>query len=418
MDKIEYLKYSVNKRLYSKLKWFYTFFIVLDYNQIEEDEFIRYNNGIEVLVNEEWVKLDNVKANEPIFSFITTITIDKEWCINVNEKTNTTIGRLISNCILLTDNFGDKIPYINKLFTIKDVEGIVGPLLRNKVVTVDEYLKFTYAVGYLTGLSNITTISATEKSILPTPGLDKKKKELIKEFDNKYGKDWNTNRTRVQELLNELKKFDQEWIKDDPSYGKYMSGKVTDNSRPKMFISFGGEAGFNSKSGYVDFVANSLLEQYPDLPEQLAAMYNSSRSGSYDRGHETQKGGSAAKDIIRSTSGVVISQGDCGSKQGYTITVTKNNHKALFGRYLLNGTLIENTESLIGQTITIRSPLYCLSNGDTYCRYCAGEIAASTPTGVSLKLLSISSALLKISLKAMHNTQVSLVKFNILENLK
>ena len=185
-----------------------------------------------------------------------------------------------------------------------------------------------------------------------------------------------------------------------------------------MYISFGGEAGFDSKSGYVNFVANSLLEQYPDLPEQLATMYNTSRSGSYDRGHETQKGGSAAKDIIRSTSGVKIIMGDCGSKKGYKLLVTKNNHKSLFGRYLLNGKLIEDTESLIGTTITIRSPLYCLSNGDNYCKICAGEIAATTPTGVSLKLLSVSSALLKISLKAMHNTQVSLHKFNILENLK
>ena len=418
MNKLEYLKYAVINRLYSKIKWFYTFFTLLQYNNIEENEYIRYNDGIEVHMDNEWIKLKDTKENEAIFKFTDKIKIDNSWITNVKSETDTTIGRLLSNCILLTDNFGDKIDYVNKMFTVKDAEGLIGPLLRTKVVDVNEYLKFTYSVSYLTGLANITTVSATMKSVLPTPGLDKKKKELIKEFNNKYGKDWDKNRTRVQELVDELKKFDTDWIKDDPSYGKYMSGKVTNNSRPKMFISFGGEAGFDSKSGYVDFVANSLLEQYPDLPEQLAAMYNSSRSGSYDRGHETQKGGAAAKDIIRSTSGVKINNGDCGSKKGYKLLVTKNNHKSLFGRYLLNGSLIENTEQLIGQTITIRSPLYCLCSGDTYCKICAGDIAATTPTGVSLKLLSVSSALLKISLKAMHNTQVSLHKFNILENLK
>lgn len=419
MNKTEYLKYAITNRLYSKLKWFYLFFTLLKYDNIDENEYIRLNNGIiEVNVNDEWVELKDVKDNEAIYKFIDKITIDNTWIVNVNNEIDTTIGRLIANCILLTDNFNNKIQYINKPFTIKNAEDIIGPLLRTNVITIEEYLNFTYAVSFITGLSNITTMSATLKSVLPTPGLDKKKKELIKDFDNKYGKDWSKNRTRVQELIDELKKFDNEWIKDDPSYGKYMSGKVTNNSRPKMFISFGGEAGFDSKSGYVDFVANSLLEQYPDLPEQLAAMYNSSRSGSYDRGHETQKGGSAAKDIIRSTSGVKIIMGDCGSNKGYKLLVTKNNHKSLFGRYLVNGKLIEDTESLIGTTITIRSPLYCLSNGDNYCKICAGEIAATTPTGVSLKLLSVSSALLKISLKAMHNTQVSLHKFNILENLK
>ena len=418
MNKIEYLKYSITNRLYKKLNWFYTFFTILKYENLEDNEYLRYNNGLEINVDNEWVPIKDFKENEEPYKFIDKINIDSTWCMNVTNSIETTIGRLITNCILLVDNFDKRVGFINKSYTIKDVESIIGPLLRTNVITVEEYLNFTFSVTYLTGLANITTLSATMKSVLPSPGLDKKKKELIKEFDNKYGKEWRTNRTRVQELIDELKKFDNEWIKDDPSYGKYMSGKVTGNSRPKMFISFGGESGFNSKSGTVDFVSNSLLEQYPDSPEELAAMYNSSRSGSYDRGHETQKGGSAAKDIIRSTSGVTIKNGDCGSKRGYKLLVTKNNHKSLFGRYLLNNKKIENTEELIGQTITIRSPLYCLSKGDSYCSICAGEIASTTPTGVSLKLLSVSSTLLKISLKAMHNTQVSLLKYNIIENLK
>jgi hypothetical protein len=47
-------------------------------------------------------------------------------------------------------------------------------------------------------------------------------------------------------FVNELKAFDKKYIEKDPSYGKILSGKIVNNSRPRMYMSFGVESGFDN----------------------------------------------------------------------------------------------------------------------------------------------------------------------------
>lgn len=413
MNKIDYLKYAITNRVYAKLEWFFTLFGIVDYSRTKP-EYLKLENGkIKALVNQEWVELDHKDINTPVFGVEDKITIDNTWINNVSEITETTVGRLLANKILLEDNFKDKIPYINKAVTVKKMEQQIGNLMRAGTISVDEYIKFASAVSFITNFSKIVTVSATEKAITPPPGIEKFKKELTKKYDEKFGKDWKTKRAIVQQWQDEILQLDKDYIKDDPSYGILMSGKITSNARVKMFLTFGGEAGFDKTSGKVTTVENSLEKGYPKEAKQLSAVFNSSRVGSFDRGHETQKGGAAAKDILRATSAIKISKGDCGSKKGYTLEVNKANAGFLTGRYMLDGKKIENGEDLIGKEIVIRSTMYCQTPGSTYCSICSGDVAAATPTGVSLRLLDVSNTLLSLSLKGMHNSQVQIYDYNI-----
>lgn len=415
MDRLDYFRYSISNNNLLNINWYYSFLAILPDEDIEE-KFIKKTKGkIEVLVNDTWEELTGINSN-PIFGLKDEITLSNNDLENIDGNVNTTIGRAIANKILLVNPFGKKIPYINNSFSVSDIEKKVAEGFINKSIKVPEYIKFTNGATFLGGLSMITNVSATPKNILPPPGLNEFKNKTKKEFDNKYGPGWVKDRAKCVEFQEELKKFDSEWLKDDPTLGKLLNKKIKDNARVKMYLTFGPEVGFDKEGNDMTFIENSLMEQYPKDKKEISAMFNSSRSGSFDRGNETQKGGAAAKDILRSTSSYNIDGNDCGSKLGLTITINKDNASGFKNRYRLNNNkleLISNPESLIGQTIVIRSPMYCKNKDSSYCKTCVGEVMGNFKNGVSLSVLNISNVLLNTSMKSMHNTQVSLMNFNI-----
>lgn len=419
----EYLKYALTNDLYITTEWVHTFFGIM-LKDFKENKYLKVTGDkayVKLLEREEEldIKASDYLDKKPFFVFTSSIEIDPEWTVLVQGKVQTTVGRLYLNKVLLEFNFKDKISYKNssKELEIKALEKEIGGKMRGGSITIPEYISFTNAVSLLGTLTRLCVVSSTEKNTLPPPGISTKKKELKKKYDSQYGPNWVSDRSTVFKFQEELKKYDDEWLKDDPTYGKIVSGKVKNNARVKMYLTFGGEVGFERKSNKVKFVENSLLEQYPEDKESLTAMFNSSRAGSYDRGVETQKGGAGAKDILRASSNIKILDGDCGSKKGWKTTIDKNIAPGLTGRYLVNGTKIENGEDYIGKTVEIRSPLYCKSEGSYICKKCAGDILGESPKSLSIRLLKISGALIYIPMKSMHNTQVTMTKYNLVDCL-
>lgn len=415
INKIDYFKYCLNSTELLKLDWYYSFLVSLTSKEINTNYLRNTNSKLEVKINNEWEECDE-SFSLPVYTLQESINLNSGDLKNLNENITTTIGRAIANKVLLEYPLGNKISYINKKFSIPDIEDILASMLQKKTCSIAEYLKFTNSCSFLSNLSIITNVSATYKNVLPPPNLEKFKKEKSLEYDAKYGKNWRKDRLRCVEFQDELKKLDDEWLKDDPSYGKLLNKKIKDNARVKMFLSFGPEVGFDKSGEKMEFVENSLMDQYPDDTKQITAMFNSARSGSFDRGSETQKGGQAAKDILRATSSYNIKEGNCGSKLGKLITVTKDNAQALKGRYMIvsgKPILIEQPDSLIGKTITIRSPMYCKVEGSTFCTTCCGSTMTTHKNGLSLSVLNISNILLNTSLKSMHNSQVALTDLNL-----
>lgn len=414
----DYIKYAFQNKLHRKLNWFYTLFTIKE--ECDNMYMKLMNNKAYVYINGELQEIP-YKPLTPIITMSMVIKINGEFMSNLDKEVETTIGRILVNKLLLADIFGNKIPFKDSEVKIGSLESEIATKLSNKEIPVSEYLEWVDVCQYVTDLSRITTVSATEKNLLPPTGLKQFKEKTIKEFTDKYGEDWVRDRAKVVEFENILKDFDTAYLQGDPSLGILVSGKVKDGARTKMFLTFGSEVAFDKKSGSGKLVMPSLLEGYPKDPENLVNMLNTSRSGSYDRGKNTQKGGSAAKDILRATSSIKITSQDCGVRIGKIKTINKDNHKHILNRYIIEGntlTLVTDTESYIGKTVRVRSPQYCREKHSSICPVCSGESLAKYPTGISIIMTDVSAILLATSMAAMHFKTLETLDFDIRETIR
>lgn len=420
MTSKDYFFYALQRELLYRIEWFYSV-MTLPTSNTTENNYLKIKDGYYyVKLDEDFEKIDDVSISQPLLRMVDKVVLPAGVLENAPKEIATTIGRVIMNKLLLSDIFKDAIPYLNEKFMVKTLETMIAKLILSEKVSIPSYIKFVDTASYIQGLSRITTVSSTKKGMLPPPGIDAFKKKVEKELIDKYGPLWASDRSNVALFEARLKEFDSEWLKDDPANGKLLAGKIKNESRSKLFLTFGAEAGFDKKGDNVQLVENSLLDGYPKDNALLTTMFNTSRSGSFERGKETQKGGSTAKDILRATSAIKIVPGDCGSKLGKSILVSNENKDNLVGRYRFKSdgkgkdiSCIETTDDLIGKNITLRSPLYCAEKGNNFCATCVGDIMASYPTGISLVLLDISASFITTSLKGMHKSSLKSTKIEI-----
>jgi hypothetical protein len=426
MDKFEYLKLSIKAKRYHRLAWWIKAFSLAKSDPKENllpYDLTRKSDGYYFMSPNGLIKIrDN--PNRPLFDFLDDVTIDSDWLDNNTEKLKTKIGNVLVNALLLADNFNDKISFMTGSIKIKDIEKKIAALLvdnppegknpPNDKITINEYLKFINARTFLNGISQIAVVAATPKTLLPPPGLKKFRKELVKKYGDKL-KDYKT----VAEIESKLAEFDKEWLKDDPSFGKFLSGKVLNINRKKMYLTYGAESGFGD-SDEANYIEGSLDDGWTKDPEKIVTMFNSIRSGSYSRGHETQEGGLVAKVVLRATGNFKIADRDCGTKLGIVFEVDDANVASLIGRYQIksNNSLeqIENIEmakKLLGKIIKLRSIQYCHEKGEQICKVCAGKRLSEHPKGIALAVTEVSAQILTSSLKKMHGGVLSVVELDL-----
>lgn len=429
MKKQEYLKQSLLSELF-RYKWFsITCFSVTRHNPNRKTIPFR-------LIPQEWgytffddqgneIKIDDAKAKEPLFRFDEPITVDPSWAPNIDSVIETTVGRVFVNAFAIAPIFGKKIPFINKRFSVSDVEDLISPTVASvpddtnardpSKLYVDEYVAFVNRLQDLRCLSQLCTWSATEKGVLPPTGLDEFKKQLMEKYKGQLG-----DPVAMSKFEGELLAFDDAYLKDDPAYGTMLSGKITKTSRKKLFLTMGNELGFGDPL-VSNTVTNSLHEGWPTDPKQFVNMMNGLRYGSFARGAETVNGGVSAKILLRAANNFTIADTDCGVAYGKKFNVTKDNCKQLVRRYAIDKNrpvLIENIEAVgnyLGKTIQVRSPQYCKMTGDRICRVCAGENLAMFPTGLTIPLTEVSAVILAASLKLMHTSGTSTARMDLKE---
>ena len=427
----EYFKYAFKNGYLAQIEWSYTFLTIL-LGKKTDKKGVNYENKFMSIVSsvgyfkvdEELIPIPEFTAGEVVMKLNDKINLEANILPFVKKDIETTIGKAMANYILLHKPFNGKFEYINERFGIGDIEKKIAKGLSDKTITVDEYKTFVNARSYLEGFSRIVTISATMKNVLPPKGLKEYKKKLKQKMIEKYGEEWNKDRVIIVEYETELKKFYNDYMKDDPTYGKYLSGKVLNNSAPKKFLTFGAEKGFDDAGKNIQHVEDSLLDGYPKDRDKLTQMFNSSRSASFDRGSETQKGGTLGKYVLRATSSVKIVKGDCGTKDGKRILIYPELAKAMVGRYILIGSkvillkTIEEVNKYVNKVVVLRSPQYCKTKDSDFCSVCVGTALAKYPTGVSIIVTDIAAVVLKSALKSMHNSQVSIVILDMYETLQ
>lgn len=429
MKKLDYLKLALAYNACYKRAWIISAFSITKGTQQSEAEpyigkliyeawgYSFYNDKLEI------EKIDDADPKQPLFAFKDRLTIDQTWVNNIAEPTETSIGNVLFNNICLIPAFGNKIPFITGRVSIAALEDYIAPLLKsvpedNEVrdttaLYVDEYIRFVDSLQFISSLSQLTAWSATPKALTPPTGIKAFKTELLKKYEGKLH-----DPVELSKFEAELLAFDDAYLKDDPGYGTFLSGKVKNIARKKMFLTLGAEEGFK-KTLQVEPVINSLEEGWPTDPQQFTALMNILRAGSFSRGSETIKGGVSAKMLLRAANNFRIQDTDCGTTLGIHRVFDSTNIQQLVGRYLIDKgqpVLVENNTAAtnyMGKPLLVRSPMYCILDGDTICKVCAGVKLSQYPTGLSIPLTEISSIILTTSLKAMHGKVLSTGQMNL-----
>lgn len=444
MKKLDYLKLAFQHRLYRKVNW-----LVRNLSEFAEsptqkpmtDPYtpIRELGGLMFLDdNGQKHKIDDAPKSGPLFVAGDLVEIDPSWLINITEPMTTRFGILLSNAILITEVFGGKIKYINGEVSISGIESIVAPRMVNDPnydtihvkltpeqmapsavqafdapIYVFEYLNLSKGIELISAVMELFTVALTPKSVLPPDGIEKFKAALIKEYAGRLN-----DPIVLAEFEEKLKAYDAEYLKDDPSFKKFTSGKILNDSRKKLYLSMGAEGGF-AKGGNITAITNSLTEGIPREPDQLVAVFNGARAGSFSRGAETVEGGVAAKKMLSAANNYVIKEGDCGSVLGLARDYNKQLAPSLRGRTLIYGSkqtkvpMDADVGVYVGQRLITRSPMYCKMPGETICSVCAGEALARYTTGVALPLTEISAAILAARMKAMHTNALKVNDFSL-----
>lgn len=412
MTKLDYLKLAIEHNLYRHKAWMVTVFAISENNSKEPLQIATSQVGCTFIdLNGNTIKIDDFVPGVPLFHWKDELTVDSSWCGNISGSIKTTIGNLLTNLIIISYPFRKVIPYMEGKISVNDIEDIVAPILTDDPIdesTYDQtkiycrdYVKFVDATQYLCGLTQLAVWAATEKNTISAPGIDKFKKELIKKYGDKL-----SDQAEFVKFQNELTDYDNKFMKNDPSVGVLLSGKVM-VARKRMFITIGSEAGF-SDAAKVEPILSSLSEGWPTDKKSLTTLFNASRRGSYFRGIETIKGGVSAKILARAFSSYTVSANDCGSTLGIDRIYDKSNYNKLVGRYIRkNGkwVLVEDEElakQYIDTVQVVRSPLYCKEEGEKICSKCAGARLAENPNNLTDPITNISNIILYTAMSAMH----------------
>lgn len=364
---------------------------------------------------ENELKLTEIKGCEvgkPIFSVRDHIDLKKGDLPNLHKDISECVGNIIYNWVVICWALNGKIPFMEgKIKTSMTEKFILEKLTDNPPegkersqdkIYIDEYLQFVDATFFLTCLTQICVPAGTPKSLVAAPGIHEYRNKLLAEQPDRH-----TDPAFVAEVDAKLVAYDREYLKNDRSSDFYINNKSFDIVRKKLFGMHGAEKGIEENVG-IKLIPNSLSEGW-DV-DYFAAMNDSLRTGSFNRGFQTMLGGESVKWLLRASSNVSIKEDDCETNTGITRAVTKDNYKTFIGFHAVVGNksvelTSDNVSQLVGKDAVIRSPAYCktarrVPNG--YCKVCCGPKLANNVTGLSTAVSEYGSAFLAMYMSAAH----------------
>lgn len=421
----DYLLLAINNQVYKYKSWVFSAFSVIKVGSTEEHPYklIRGIKQYEFIDPDgSVVTISDSDVTVPLFTFKDIINLKSGDVVNLKKDVTTTVGQLLANAVGLMFPLGDKIEYQNGEFNLKKVEREIADrlvtdekyrtkdsLLVENPITVSEYLLFIDSISALEGYSQLCVASATPRSLTTDPRIAVRRDELLKLHQGEL-----SDPTVVANIEAELIAMDRAWLKGDPSEGFYIKDKHFNEVRKKAFIMYGLEGGFGVKD---TVVTSSLSEGWG--PEDMPAITNALREASYGRGKGTALGGYETKIVNRMFQNVKVTMDDCGTALGWPVELTKGNHTDYLGFYrvLSSGKpeLIAkgNYEKFLGKSITMRSPQFCKAGGVNFCKTCLGILNSENENGLSSHVSAITSTLLNLEMKRMHNTAITLTKINL-----
>jgi len=314
----------------------------------------------------------------------------------------TTIGRLLLNYAILADSFGDLIPYINTTWDIQRIEdNFIFENLRTGKISVENLKHYSRNLHFIGHFTELSVPSLTERSLTVDPKIIKRRNELLKEHAVELAAG---NAIVMNQIETELTAMDKASLKGDVSTLFYDRDDKSYSIHRKMMLISGGMIPEFGGKGF-NFIGTSLEEGWKvkDFP----VICNEIRRGSFASAVQTAKGGEETKFIIRVFQNTKIICDDCGSTKYLHVNLTKDMAKNYYYRnILINGKLItldaNNITEYIGQTVQMRSPLYCHTQAG-YCFTCMGELFRSIDQEmITMVSVAVTSVFTKTALKSKH----------------
>ncbi len=441
----EYLIKSLNSSAIFKKEYLICLFT--RFNKLKELQFGNYDyrlmrteeGGIGYWLNGTINPITDAERGEPLFIPQEPITLNSGDLVNLTNKVETTVGTALVNAAILCIPFGTKVSYINDPKTLPaTIENIIIARFADDVTSdytvmegylktdtphihkdlpgedptkiyVREYLTCTKMLGQLTTLESFVVPGLTLKALTAHPDRDKVRRELLKQFEGKV-----IGPAEAAIIDKRMRELDDEHLKDDPARHLFTEQKAL-NARKRLLYAYGYVEPFTSEQKGA-FVEKSLSEgiDFDKLPELI----NSSYSGSISRGLETQFTGANKKDSDRIFQNASVAIEDCNTKLGVPTTITKNIVSTLVGMYYIDASgksvLINDGDSntLVGRTVLMRSPIYCNSPRLTKCAKCVGKRISMNPKGINIAASDIDSAFMVAKLKKMHSNSSNSVQYD------
>lgn len=427
MRRKDYFLLALRNNKHMKISWLFNAFSLTtntDNKNLEHLDLVQNAAGFSFYNKEtdsmEVIHPDDVTVGQPLFKFKQGISLKVGDLPNVDKDIITTYGNCIFNMCSLVYGFGNKIPFVTGLVSIKKLESMIADRLQDtpttnqrdsKNIYCDEYIKYSDGIQYLTELGSMSVWGVTEKTLTPPPGIKEYKRKLLEENKDKLN-----DHVVIADIYNKLLKYDAEYLKGDPGENFLISGKLRNVVRRKLYLMQGTEEGLGDRNE-LDLVTNSLYEGWQ--PEKFATFNNASRAGSFDRGSETQLGGVSTKEILRATSNIRIIKGDCGTKMGIEVNITNDNYIGLVGLRVMEGThstQVQNendAKSYLGKLIKKRSPMFCILEKTDFCEYCVGKRLADSETGASMAATELGGTFLGIFMSAMHAKELKVSEMDL-----
>lgn len=432
MDRYQYLNNAFANKLHCLEEWIYGVFSIIREGEEEylKDPYpyriVQTPTGfyfVDPANDGKLSKISDSKPGLPLFRFLDPYIATPEHHMNVFSPIETTVGNALFNQVVLIECFRAAIPFMVGRIDqqIGKLEKAIAAKLQDTPATQDERLPNgiyvddldnCYAsLDYLSSFSQLCTYSATPKNVLPPANIKEFKRNLLLKYKGKLGDP--VELVRFQE---EFKAFDREWLKDDPTSGRFVSGKIANIARVKMYLGLGADLTFEEKAEIEPILA-SLDEGVPIDAENFAIAMNAARFGSYGRSKNTMFGGMSLKMMTRALSAIKFVKGDCGTTDGLPEMFTESNIALFEGEYLLSAKgwiTIEKAmfPAMIGKRGKVRSPMYCKSPGFTFCECCMGKNMSAKPDGAAIEGSEMTGIILYAFMGLFHGKPLLVGNYN------
>lgn len=374
--------------------------------------------------NNEFFECVDIKDNQAIVSVNDVIALNAGSVPNLTKDTVTLIGNLLFNYVALVYAFGAKIPFqtgkvkiprLEKMIVDRLVDDAIDPSQESsEFIYVRELKKYLKAMSAMAGYATLCVPAATPRTLLPHPDAKALRIKLINQY-----KDQLHDPAKVAIITKALEELDRQWNAEDPDGGFYQSNKQFEVIRMKMYGIYGMEQNF--RDGGYTLIEKPLIDGW-DLTK-LPAMADALRDGSYNRGAETALGGYEVKTILRTMSGSVISQPDCGVSWGMDWVLTQDVIDSFIGHTIVLDDLtqvkltVENKGGYVGRAVQVRTPAFCRTGNNNFCLTCFGDFIKDKQQALGVVASELGSRLLLLFMKKMHGSALKTVKYDMIKRI-